>query len=74
MKYFILFILMCGTSYSQSEQAKVSVKYKEITQNFLIRQKALNVIKIRLAYYYNGFNPQLKNGAISATRLISKDC
>lgn len=35
---------------------------------------ALNVVKIRLAYYYNGFNPQLKHGPVSATRLTSNDC
>tara|TARA_B100000809_G_scaffold117047_1_gene115298 strand:- start:86 stop:1345 length:1260 start_codon:yes stop_codon:yes gene_type:complete len=34
----------------------------------------LNAIKIRLSYYYNGFNPQLKHGAISATRLTLTDC
>ena len=35
---------------------------------------ALNDIKIRLAYYYNGFNPQLKHGPTSVTRLTVDDC
>ena len=31
----------------------------------------LNTMKIRLAYYYNGFNPQLKHQSVSVSRLIT---
>ena len=31
---------------------------------------ALNAIKIRLTYYYNGFNPKLKYGEVAVVRVI----
>ena len=70
------------TDFSEKWQGKTTSLIERIMRTVNLRvnvgkwssQGALNVIKIRLAYYYNGFNPQLKNGEISATRLTFKDC
>ena len=69
------------TNFSKKWQGKTTSLIERIMRTVNLRvnvgkwssQGALNVIKIRLAYYYNGFNPQLKNDVISVTRLILKD-
>ena len=70
------------TNFSKKWKGKTTSLIERIMRTVNLRvnvgkwstQGALNVIKIRLAYYYNGFNPQLKNGVIAATRLTLKDC
>ena len=70
------------TNFSKKWQGKTTSLIERIMRTVNLRvnvgkwstQGALNVIKIRLAYYYNGFNPQLKNGVTAATRLTLKDC
>ena len=63
------------TNFSKKWQGKTTSLIERIMRTVNLRvnvgkwstQGALNVIKIRLAYYYNGFNPQLKNEPVSAT-------
>ena len=70
------------TNFSKKWQGKTTSLIERIMRTVNLRvnvgkwstQGALNVIKIRLAYYYNGFNPQLIHGATSATRLTLKGC
>ena len=69
------------TNFSNQWQGKTTSLIERIMRTVNLRvnvgkwstKGVLNAMKIRLAYYYNGFNPQLKYGAISAARLTLND-
>jgi hypothetical protein len=70
------------TNFSNKWQGKTTSLIERIMRTVNLRvnvgkwssKGVLNVIKIRLAHYYNGFNPQLTSGGISVARLTSNDC
>ena len=70
------------TNFSNQWQGKTTSLIERIMRTVNLRvnvgkwstEGVLNAIKIRLAYYYNGFNPQLTHGHVSAARLTLNDC